>query len=124
MLRELAERARANGAHHVRTNLKGLPATLPPSVYANLIFIVQEALTNAIKHGHATSIALVSDPLPHGFRLRIANDGTPFNMDSAFLPETGHFGLSGMRERARRSDIGFSITSDDRHTVVNLEIKS
>ena len=29
-----------------------------------------------------------------------------------------------MRERARRSDIGFSITSDDRHTVVNLEIKS
>lgn len=124
VLRELADRARANGAQRVRTNLKGLPATLPPSVYANLIFIVQEALTNAIKHGHATSIALVADPLPHGFRLRIANDGTPFNTDSAFLPETGHFGLSGMRERARRSDIGFSITSDDRHTVVNLEIKS
>jgi signal transduction histidine kinase len=40
--------------------------------------------------------------------LRILNDGEPFDAEKTLGPETGHFGLFGMFERARRSGFGLS----------------
>ena len=42
------------------------------------------------------------------FVLRILNDGEPFDAEKALGPETGHFGLFGMYERARRSGLGLA----------------
>lgn len=79
---------------------------------------------HALKHGQATHVYFVTDPTETGFRLRIANDGKPFDVSRALIPEAGHFGLTGMRERARRSGIAISWQSNDRHTVVTLEVRT
>ncbi len=106
----------------VRTRLAGLPQHLAESVFSEMVFIVQEAITNAIKHGHAKTVVLASDSTKRGFTLRIANDGEPFDPDKALGPESGHYGLSGMRERAKRAGIGLSFVRDSRLMVVVLDV--
>lgn len=51
-------------------------------------------------------------------------NGAPFDTQHALGPEAGHFGLSGMRERARRSGFTVSFASKRRTTSVRLEIKT
>ena len=104
-----------------RKCLRGLPDTLPEVVSHDLVQIIREATTNAVKHGKAGSVVFTSDPLPDGgFELKVLNDGAPFEIDSALGPETGHYGLSGMRERALRSRLGIEWGRDGRWTFVRI----
>ena len=50
------------------------------------------------------------------------NDGEPFNVSEALGPETAHFGLAGMRERAVRSGMKISFGTKGRWTGVRIEI--
>jgi signal transduction histidine kinase len=80
----------------VEVEVAGEPAALPPGVDLSAYRIVQEALTNALKHaGPARARVLVrygADEL----QLEITDDGSaPGNGAGA-----GH-GLAGMRERVR-----------------------
>ena len=115
------------GKVNARCRLRGLPDHLPGARFSDLLGIVQEATTNAIKHGRAKNIVLVSDPLTgdgkRGFVLRVLNDGEPFDAAAALGPESGHFGLSGMRERAKRSGMVVSWGTEGRWTAVNVEVK-
>ena len=104
-----------------RKCLRGLPDTLPEVVSHDLVQIIREATTNAVKHGKAGRVVFTSDPLPDGgFELKVLNDGAPFEIDSALGPETGHYGLSGMRERALRSRLGIEWGRDGRWTFVRI----
>ena len=91
--------------------------------------IVREAVTNALKHGKAKNIAIVSDPIEvshrggQGFALRVLNDGEPFEREKALGPQTGHFGLAGMEERAHKSGFKLSFGMEGRWTCVRLEVK-
>ena len=89
---------------------------------------MQEATTNALKHGRATNIVLVSDPSTgdgkRGFVLRVLNDGEPFDAAAALGPEAGHFGLAGMRERAKRNGMRISWGVEGRWTSVEVEVAS
>lgn len=123
LMRRLAKRTQRETALRVRTHLRGLPASLPHGLLSNVVYIVQEAMTNAIKHADARNIAIVSDPCGGGFVLRVLNDGRPFDVDTALGAGTGHFGLSGMRERAARCGIGISWVREDGWTCVRLEVK-
>ena len=80
--------------------------------------IVREAITNAVKHGKAKNIALVAD----GFVLRVLNDGEPFDAEVALGPETGHFGLAGMQERAFRSRFKLSFGQEGKWVSVRIEV--
>ena len=137
VLKTLAAKISAAGMVKVRTRLRGLPAHLPDSVFSEMAFIVQEAITNAIKHGGAKNIVIAADPqepgppaAPNpargrgGFLLRVANDGKPFDPARALGPEAGHYGLSGMRERAKRAGIGLDILRDGRWMLVRLEVRA
>ena len=126
ILKAHAKKLSGHGIVRVRTRLRGLPATLPAAVMSDMLFIVQESVTNAIKHGHAKNVILAADPAEggRGFVLRIVNDGEPFDPKMAAGPESGHFGLSGMRERARRAGIRFSITTEKSQMSVRLEVNS
>jgi signal transduction histidine kinase len=104
-----------------RKCLRGLPDTLPEVVAHDLVQIIREATTNAVKHGKAGRVVFTSDPLPGGgFEFKVLNDGAPFEIDSALGPETGHYGLSGMRERALRSRLGIEWGRDGRWTFVRI----
>ena len=113
MLRNLAHDENVKGLYRVDTRLEGLPASLDAAAMRDLSLIVREAVGNAVKHGGAKKIAISSDPLEDGgWRLRISNDGTPFDPETAPGAKEGHFGLEGMKQRARR--IGMDIRFERR----------
>ena len=89
------------------------------------MLILREATTNAVKHGKAQQIVFTGDPLrPKGFVLRVLNDGAPFEVSRALGPETGHYGLSGMRERALRNRLAISWGRSDKWTYMELRSES
>ena len=121
-LREIARGIAKGGAIRVRTHLAAMPDALAQGRLQDLLLIVREAITNAIKHGHAKTIILLADKLPERIELRVLNDGAPFDPETALGPETGHFGITGMRERAARSAFDLSFSSTGRWSFVRLAL--
>jgi signal transduction histidine kinase len=73
-----------------------------PAVRTELMRIVDEATTNAVRHGGASNVSL-SLTAGDGLVLEIADDGTGFAPGAgANEPDRG-FGITSMRERARRA---------------------
>lgn len=125
VLMSLVQKLASTTAIRVEASLNGLPDTLPEALFSDILYVVQESVTNAIKHGRATRILIASDARgAKSFELRIVNNGTPFDTQHALGPEAGHFGLSGMRERARRSGFAISFASKRHTTSIRLEIKT
>ena len=119
----IADMAAALGKTGVRTryHLRGLPELLSEGERQDILLILHEAATNAVKHGRAKTILFTCDPgKDGGFVLRVLNDGAPFEIDRALGPETGHFGLSGMRERALRNRLSLSWGKRDKWSCVQL----
>ena len=113
MLRNLAHEENTKGLYRVDTKLDGLPSSLDAAAMRDLSLIARESIGNAVKHGGAKKIAISSDPLEGGgWRLRISNDGEPFDPETAPGAKEGHFGLEGMKQRARR--IGASVRFERR----------
>jgi signal transduction histidine kinase len=75
----------------------------------NLLRIGQEALTNAVKHGRPSRIAVQLRYDLGRFSMRVSDDGRGF--DTACAPPAGHFGLAGMRERAAEIGARLEVTS-------------
>ncbi len=84
-------------ATRVTLRREGEAGEIPALVEDNLLRIGQEALTNAVKHGHPSCITITLERGASGLVLEIEDDGDG-------LPEavTEGFGLRGMRERAVR----------------------
>ena len=113
-----------HGGIAVKILLRGLPDKMDSARHGDLLLIAREAVTNAIKHGKAKTVVIVSDPLEGGagFVLKVLNDGAPFDVNAALGPETGHFGLAGMRERALRSGFTLDFGKDGDWTAVRVEV--
>ena len=121
MLRQLAHDENTKGLCRVDTKLAGLPAQMDAAQMRDLSLIVREAIGNAIKHGGAKKVAITADAAPDGkWQLRVANDGTPFDPASAPGAAEGHFGLEGMRQRARRLGAEVSFARRGDWTVLTL----
>jgi signal transduction histidine kinase len=61
--------------------------------------VAQEAIENAVKHADSQALALSLTQSGETLTLVVRDDGTGFDPKAA--EKTGHFGLLGMRERAR-----------------------
>jgi signal transduction histidine kinase len=76
---------------------------IPPEVETAAYRIVQEALTNVLKHAGASSVSVVLERRGDHLRIIVEDDGNGF--DPAQLSEPGdarpRLGLSGIRERLR-----------------------
>jgi signal transduction histidine kinase len=93
-LRPLLERAHAAGVM-VELSVKGSPRSLPAGVELSAYRIVQEALTNALKHAGDARARVRVCYAPDSLELEIVDDGAGASAD---VPSGGH-GLAGMRER-------------------------
>jgi len=122
-IKEMAAPLR-HGGIAVKILLRGLPEKMDSARLGDLLLIVREAVTNAIKHGKAKTVVLVSDPMKDGmgFVFRVLNDGAPFDVNAALGPETGHFGLAGMRERALRSGFTLEFGGEGEWVAVKVEV--
>jgi signal transduction histidine kinase len=93
-LTSLVEQVRASGLP-VELRIEGEPVHLPAGVDLSAYRIVQEALTNVVKHAHATSAEVKVRYRPDALELAILDDGRGA---VASADGAGH-GLIGMRER-------------------------
>ncbi|HEX7086053.1 MAG TPA: two-component regulator propeller domain-containing protein [Vicinamibacterales bacterium] len=66
-----------------------------------LLRIAQEAVANALKHARPTRIDVMLAARNGHTVLRVSDNGAGFSPADAFAVSHGHFGLLGMRERAR-----------------------
>ncbi len=74
--------------------------------------IIQEGVSNAVRHGHAHAVDVKLDCTAQPFRLTIRDDGE--GIDSGIDPEllrvNGHRGIASMTERASLVGASFSIS--------------
>jgi two-component system sensor histidine kinase UhpB len=76
-----------------------LGARLPAEVETALFRIAQEALTNAIRHAHASAVEVRLRRTPETVMLEVRDDGVGLGATAAQPGQ--HLGMFGMRERAR-----------------------
>jgi PAS domain S-box-containing protein len=89
-------------------HLEGEPRDLEPAVEENLLHIGQEALSNALKHAHATKFQARLSFDSDAVRLELRDNGKGFVVDCA---NGGGIGLIGMRERAEQIGATLAVTS-------------
>ena len=82
---------------------------VPPGVAAHCYRIVQESLTNAIRHSGAGRIVVAVETTPGQIEIRVRDDGQGFEPER--LPTRRRFGLLGLQERAELLGGRFRITS-------------
>jgi signal transduction histidine kinase len=113
-------------SHQTRITFAGDTNThLPAHLATQIVRVTREATTNALKHASASSIQVQLTSVDSTLTLTIKDNGRGFNLDRAPGPETGHFGLSGMKESLER--IGGSIVVKSTlgaGTVVKLKIQT
>jgi signal transduction histidine kinase len=117
-LPDLAAAARIAGA---KVDLSVRAEGVPPAVGAAVYRIVQEALTNAVRHGGRDDLGVRVQVFERedALRVTVTDDGTGCTADGG----TPGFGIVGMRERARsvggtldagpvsRADGGFEVSA-------------
>ncbi|MCD6679442.1 MAG: hypothetical protein LT102_02110 [Burkholderiaceae bacterium] len=107
----------------LRFHLDELPdrIDLPVEESLQVLRVLQEALTNALKHSGARQVDVFLDVHgePARLALRIRDDGTGFEVGQSH----GGRGLSGMRRRARRLGAGLQVHSGPGGSLVSLEVR-
>ncbi|MFC5773944.1 sensor histidine kinase [Ectobacillus antri] len=100
----------------VTFTLQGEETALSPQIKLTLVRCLQEALTNAKRHGHATKIEVKLSITSQQLVLQITNDGEA-------LQDIQHgFGLTGMRNRLEELQGHLHIQNIEKHVVVTCTI--
>jgi signal transduction histidine kinase len=97
-LERLLDQLRRAGLR-IELAIEGQPQPLPRSVDLSAFRIVQEALTNVVKHASEASTEVTLSYKPEGLQLTIVDTGDEAPRTGAREPSDGH-GVIGMRERA------------------------
>jgi signal transduction histidine kinase len=96
---------------------------LPAAVETALYRVVQEAMTNVVRHAQATRVDVLAERRGDRVIVMIEDDGVGFDPDQ--LPDADHMGLIGLRERAEA--LGGSLTvesKDGAGTTIVVEVAS
>jgi len=78
----------------------GRPKPVEPSVQHQIYLIAREALLNCLRHSQAKRIEVEIKYSPRRLRVTVRDNGSGIIPEFLHSPRTGHFGLTGMRERA------------------------
>ncbi len=113
-LKVCAELLASDSEAQLHFETTGEPYTLSPLVENNLLRIAQEGLINALRHANPRNVWLKLDYGPDRLRVEVADDGCGFEVDAA-LGAPGHFGLIGIRERAREANGELTLTASPGH---------
>jgi signal transduction histidine kinase len=102
-------------------SVQGTVRQLGYQAQATLYLISREAVSNAATHANPGRISVRIVYSSDGVALSVRDDGEGFD-PQAVQPE-GHFGLTGMRERARACRASFEVSSRPGHgTVVSVSV--
>jgi signal transduction histidine kinase len=81
--------------------VQGMTRGLAPVVADEIYHIASEALRNAFQHAEARRIEVEIRYHPREFRLRVRDSGKGIDPQVLHMGRAGHYGIPGMRERAR-----------------------
>ena len=85
---------------------------LDPASRTALYRVAQEALTNVVRHAHASSVDVDVVKNETSLHMRIHDDGVAFEVEPVLLArENKHLGLLGMRERVEMVGGSFTVES-------------
>jgi signal transduction histidine kinase/ligand-binding sensor domain-containing protein len=86
-----------------RSTVVGIPRAVHPIVREEALYIAREALTNAFRHAEARQIEAEVSYGASEVQIRVRDDGRGIDGDVLRAGgKEGHWGLLGMRERARK----------------------
>jgi signal transduction histidine kinase len=99
-LQSAVEQALEESALDLSVNVRGRTRAMPCRACDAASLIVRHAITNVLRHAHAQRVQLAVEFGLRRVRISIRDDGRGFEADPGISRAT-HFGLQGMRERAR-----------------------
>jgi two-component system, NarL family, nitrate/nitrite sensor histidine kinase NarX len=103
----------------ISKNAAARAGIIPIEIQAQIIRIVQEALSNVRKHARAQGVTINLHEWQSDLLLEVSDDGQGFDADD--VPEISRHGLRGMRERAELIGADFQVISQaHRGTTVRL----
>jgi signal transduction histidine kinase len=105
---------------------QGLSRHLRPEIFDEILCIIGEALFNAAKHAGAENVTVDINYMRQWLMITISDDGSGLTEDiAAQALQSGHFGLLGMRERAKGIDAQLSFDGQQGvGTRISLRIKA
>ncbi len=109
LLESMTREFEKNSGLKVKRNFPASTPDVEPEVQAQLLRIIQEALSNIRKHARASSVALDLRAWKGTLVLEISDDGVGFSAED--VPEFSRHGLRGMRERAELIGADFQVIS-------------
>ncbi|MBC3884754.1 type IV pili methyl-accepting chemotaxis transducer N-terminal domain-containing protein [Undibacterium griseum] len=95
---------------HGEIAFEGNGAPLAPEQQLQVLFILQEALSNVRKHAQASEVRVLVHN-ERDFSMTVTDDGTGFNLEQVHEKGEEHVGLRIMKERAERLAARFTIES-------------
>jgi PAS domain S-box-containing protein len=108
-LQAVVKNTAAGTALRTEFRITGQPRELSPVVEENLLHIGQEALTNALKHAHASRFSARLSFNSDAVSLELHDNGDGFDIDGV---NGGGIGLIGMKERADQIGATIRVTSE------------
>lgn len=99
-LHELVKRLHAPTTLNIIVEPIDEDVILTPTVFEAVCQMANEALSNAIRHANAQHVHIHAIQTGHKFVLKITDDGSGFDTDTAENDDSG-LGLRNMRQRAR-----------------------
>lgn len=91
--------------------VEGQARPLHPIIRDEIYRIGREAIVNAVRHAGGTRIEVELEYSAHHVRMLVRDDGRGIDERVLRSGRDGHWGLSGMRERAQRIGAGFTVWS-------------
>ena len=102
--------------------IRGEQRELQPQVWNDIYGICREAVANATRHSHGSTIS-VQLKYDADLQLSVVDDGCGMETEFAATGRPGHFGLQGMRERSENMGGHLVVESDQIHgTTILLSV--
>jgi signal transduction histidine kinase len=110
-LRRMVE---AEGGHGLEASFSifGAYRPLPPGTEREILRVAQEAIHNVKKHAGAKHLSVQMEYGPEQIALEVRDDGRGFAVSKELESPPGHYGLTGMRERAAVIGGTLEVTSE------------
>ena len=98
---------------------QAVEAEVTPSISLAIYRIVQEGVTNAVRHARARHVWIEVQSAHDRVHVRVRDDGEGLPTD---FVEQGHFGLRGLRERVAKLEGTFSVSNEAPGVVIDATL--
>jgi signal transduction histidine kinase/ligand-binding sensor domain-containing protein len=123
-LRRMVEAARGGGLQST-VSIFGAYRSLDAEMEREILRVAQEAIHNVNKHAGAKNLFVQLEYGPNHIVLEVRDDGRGFVAVANHQSPAGHYGLTGMRERAAAIGGTLEVTSEQGiGTTVRLHVKT